>query len=314
MQKAIDRREFLTEVLKKSALAGGVLLGLSATDLVGVAPASALGTADWGALCLPGDGQSSQEAAVAALEKKVGRLFDTTHYRMPWTTPLVNSFTSWSAKTGHPKQILSWFARTKSGLVSWKGIAAGNYDSWITTQAKNLKSSGFSGFFCFHKEPENEGTPTDWKAAYTHVKKIFDSVGVTGFKWVVGLCASTYSNGTAGDWLPGQYDVLGVDGYNRNLCGSSNGWRSFTTIFQAARNFASSQGKPLYVIECGCVEGAPGAKATWIANAAAQIESWPEIIGFSYNHESTDCTYWADSTTSALNAFTTMGSQVYFGG
>src|SRR5205085_11801501 len=124
----------------------------------------------WGALCLPGDGQTSQQASVAALQTKVGRKFATTHYRMPWTTPLVNSFTTWSATNGHAEQILSWFARTKSGLVSWKAIAAGNYDAWITTQATNLKASGLSGYFCFHKEPEDEGTSTDWKAAYTHVK------------------------------------------------------------------------------------------------------------------------------------------------
>jgi hypothetical protein len=305
-----DRREFL----KKSALAGGVLLGLSSADLLAMVPASAAASSKWGALCLPGDGQNSQETSVAALEKKVGRRFATTHYRMTWDVPLVNGFTTWSAKTGHPKQILSWFGRTKSGTVLWKGIAAGDYDAWITKQAKSLKKSGFSGYFCFHKEPEDEGPPTEWKAAYHHVKKIFTAVGVTKFKWVVGLMASTYSAGKAGDWLPLHYDVLGVDGYNRNLCGSSNGWRSFTTIFQGARNFAKKKRRPLYIIECGCVEGAPGAKGKWINDAASVIHNWPEVVGFSYNHENTDCTYWADSSSTALSAFKAMGQKAYFGG
>ncbi len=310
MPQAIDRREFL----RKSALAGGVALGLSAADLIEVLPASATASCLWGALCLPKAGQNDQQVAVAALEAKVGRKFATTHYRMPWTTPLVNSFTTWSAKNGHSTQILSWFARTSSGLVSWQGIANGKYDAWITTQALSLRASGWSGYFCFHKEPENEGTPTDWKAAYTRVKGIFDNVGVTKFKWVVGLMASTYSAGKAGSWLPAEYDLLGVDGYNRHFCGRSNGWRSFNTIFKDARSFAKSKGKSLYVIESGCVEGAPGAKAKWIDAAAATIKSWPEMIGFSYNHENTDCTYWADSSTSALTAFTAMGKQAYFGG
>src|SRR5205085_5894857 len=130
---AIDRRDFL----KKSALAGGVVLGLSAGDLAGMLPASATTQIKWGALCLPGDGQGTQEAAVAALEKKVGRKFATTHYRMPWDVSLTNRFTNWSHNTGHRKQILSWFARTKKGLISWKGIAAGNWDGWITTQARS---------------------------------------------------------------------------------------------------------------------------------------------------------------------------------
>ena len=90
------------------------------------------------------------------------------------------------------------------------------------------------------------------------------------------------------------------------------GRAELTQIFQGAHNFAVTKGKPLYIIECGCVEAATGAKASWINDAAATIQSWPEVVGFSYNHENTDCSYWADSSASAVAAFTSMGSQAYF--
>ena len=252
----IDRRGFL----KKSGLVGAAAVGLSLNGLAEASAAAPAASCRWGSLVL-GRGKQSQLDAVKALEQKVGRRFNTTHYRMPWATPLVNSFTSWSANTGHT-QILSWFARGPGGLVSWKGIANGDRDAWITTQARSLKAAGWKGYFCFHKEPEDEGNPTDWKAAHNRVHQIFDNVGVTGMRWAVTLMASTYQKGQADLWMPAKYDLLGVDGYNRYHCRGTP-WKPFVNTFSYAHNYAKAKGKKLYVIESGCVEGEPGRKAAW---------------------------------------------------
>jgi len=301
----LDRRDFL----KKAAVAGTATAGLgwlTYADLQHEAVAKGR-HCKWGALSLKG---SSQESAMRALEHQVGRKFDTTHYRMPWDSDLVNKFTQWSAHTGHTP-ILSWFARTKGGLVSWRDIAQGQHDAWITKQARSLRASGWHGYFCFHKEPEDEGNPTDWKAAYNRVHKIFHNVGVTKFRWVVALMASTYAAGEAGQWLPRHYDLLGADGYNRYHCRNTP-WRPFNEIFSPARAFARSHKRSLYVVEAGCVEGEPGRKADWFKGARATIKMWPEIVGFSYNNEDTDCTYYVDSSSSALSSFRAMGRDAYF--
>jgi hypothetical protein len=306
--RSIDRREFL----KRGAVAGTAAASLGVWALEGAnqpAFAGIAGEVKWGALCLP-RGSNTQEYAVRNLQTKVGRKFDTTHLRMPWTTPLVNSFTRWSGSTGHT-QILSWFARTKGGLVSWRGIAEGDQDAWITKQARSLKATGWHGYFCFHKEPEDEGLPEDWKAAYHRVRQIFTNVGVRNMRWVVGLMASTYLAGEADRWMPYEYGVLGVDGYNRYSC-RHKGWRSFEQIFTPAHNYAAHKKKHLYVIESGCVEAEPGRKAEWIAGARATLKRWPDVVGLSYNHESTDCTYYADTSPSSLAAFRAMGQDSYF--
>jgi hypothetical protein len=304
----IDRREFL----KRGAVAGTAAASLGVWALEGAdqpAFAGVAGQVKWGALCLPRAG-NTQEHAVRGLQMKVGRTFDTTHLRIPWTTPLVNSFTRWSGSSGHT-QILSWFARTKGGLVSWRGIAEGNQDAWITKQARSLKAAGWHGYFCFHKEPEDEGNPADWKAAYHRVHQIFNNVGVRNFRWVVGLMASTYAAGEAQRWMPYEYGVLGVDGYNRYTC-RHKGWRSFEQIFAPAHAYAAHKKKPLYVVESGCVEAEPGRKAEWIASARATLKHWPNVVGLSYNHENTDCTYYVDSSQSSLAAFRAMGQDSYF--
>jgi hypothetical protein len=308
----MDRREFLT----RSALAGASITAAGGLALPDVAEAATRRrrTVLWGANCLPRGGQRDQREAVRAMERRLGRRFDTAHYRMTWTVPLVNDFTRWSVASGHIP-LLSWFSRKRSGgMVSWSSIADGQHDRWIHTQARNLRATGWRGYFAFHKEPENEGTAADWKAAYNRVHNIFDQAGVTGFRWLVTLTAATYggANGGPGAWLPAKWDILGVDGYNRNFCGRSNGWRSFEQIFGNARNYARSRSKPLYIQEYGSVESTSGEKARWFDNARSVLKAWPEVIGVSYNHEATDCSYWIDSSTSSFTSFKNMGQDSYF--
>jgi hypothetical protein len=310
VDRSIDRREFL----KDAAVAGGTLAVAGAVGLGTAQPAAARRRVMWGALALPSGGQNDQQEAVRALERQLGRRFDTTHYRMPWDVPLVNNFTRWSARTNHRKQILSWFARTSSGLVSWQAIGNGQHDAWIRQQARSLRRTGWNGYICFHKEPEDEGNPEDWKMAYNRVRSIFAAERVRGFRWVVTLMASTYARGEAGRWLPRRYDLLGVDGYNRNNCNASNGWRHFREIIRPAHGFARRRNRGLYVIETGCVEGSSGAKADWIRGAARAIGDWNTIVGISYNHESTDCNYLLTTSDSSLGAFGDMGGTQLFGG
>ena len=186
----------------------------------------------------------------------------------------MNKFTKWSAHTRHTP-ILSWFARTKGGLVSWRGIAQGHAGRLDHQAGALLKASGWDGYFCFHKEPEDEGTPENWKAAYSRVHKIFHNVGVTKMRWVVCLMASTYAAGERGAvaarelrhagcgrlqpiQLP-QHPVAAVQG----------------DLLPGARVRAGPTKRSLYVVEAGCVEGEPGRKADWFKGARATIKTWP---------------------------------------
>ena len=295
----MDRRDFLRGT---AALGASLVIGQA-----GATPASAKRSIKWGALCLPRNGQRDQIEAVKALQNKVDRRFDTTHFRLPWDRDLVNDFTKWSVASGHVP-IISWFTRRSGGgMISWSSVAAGDHDGYITTQARSLRKAGWSGYFCFHKEPENEGNAKDWKAAHDRVFQIFRNVGVP-FRFVPTLTAYTYAggNGGTGTWLPPRYHLLGVDGYNR--INSVNGWRSFEQIFKPAHAVAKNKGRGLYIIEYGSTEGAPGAKAAWLDKARATMKNWLHVAGCSYNHEHTDCVYWVDTSDSSLHAFKRMGA------
>jgi hypothetical protein len=303
MDQTIDRRSFL----KRTAAAGTAAVGLSVYGLHDLeALAGARRGCRWGALVQSRDPVRD----VRSMEERVGRKFATTHHRLPWTNDLNNKFTRWSVATDH-RPIISWFARTKSGPVSWRAIAEGRHDGWITNQARSLRSLGGRGYMCFHKEPEDEGSPGDWKAAYQRVHRIFQNTGVSGYRWLIVLTAATYQKGQAGLWLPNAYDGLGVDGYNRHRCFGVD-WRSFGKVFAPSRNFARAKGKSMSIIESGCVERNAGEKARWLREARETIKSWPEIKLFSYNHEVTDCNYLLTSSQSSFDAFKAMGRDRYF--
>ena len=151
-----------------------------------------------------------------------------------------------------------------------------------------------SVFFVFNPEPENDftaGNAAEYKAAFAHIRSVFESVGASNLKWMATLMRGTYHghNGGTKKWFPAAADIVGADGYNRGFC-SGGGWISFRSIFTAAHEYAKRRGLPLFIEEWGCVEGTAcggkgrgSDKATWIRAAGETILSWPELIGVCYS-------------------------------
>jgi hypothetical protein len=314
----MDRRDFFKRAAATSAgvalatVTESGLLSQKAWADVGGAPG-----ATFGASVQPIGGQSVQDALLS-LENMVGRKFTTVHNRFGWEGHLVNRYSEFIANRGQIP-ILSWFTRGRSA-VRWASIAQGAQDARITSEAQALKAAGWPAYLCFHKEPENEpslGNAAEWRAAHERVWQIFQNVGVTNATFVPCLMNVTV-NGLFGgirSWLPDHYDVLGIDGYNRNVDGR---WKTFEFIFQSSHELATALGVPLFVIEYGCVEGAPGQKGQWFADADATIRSWPETLGVSYNNEighvnhDVGMNYRIDTSSSATAGFRTMGAKPFF--
>ena len=314
----MDRRDFMKKAAVTSA---GVALATATETALFSAPAFAdmggAAGATFGASVQPLAGQSTSDALLQ-LEALVQRKFATVHNRMPWETSLVNKYSEFIAARGQIP-ILSWFTRGRSD-VKWSAIAAGAQDARIRSEAQKLKAAGWPAYFCFHKEPENEpwlGNSTEWRAAHERVWQIFQDVGVTNATFVACMMAPTFKGSFGGirSWLPNHYDVLGVDGYNRNLQGN---WRSFEKILSPAHEVATALQMPLFVIEHGCVEGSPGQKAQWFADADSVVRSWPEVVALSYNHETglsgidSRMNYRVDTSASATNGFAAMGAARFF--
>ena len=339
----MDRRGFL-----KTMAAGGAGLAVSGFRFPGshhdarrattlqrsaLLPASAATSAacHFGAYVNPFG--ADQSTAIAAFETTIGRPLAITRHYLTWNISLTTSNIKRSAAAGHIPYI-AWHATKKGNTaIPWNSISSGDQDAWIVTQAGALRNAGFPVYLTFHHEPEDDlanGTSADFAAAYDHVRSIFDAEGVTNATWVVTLMATTYGGGHKGyaSWLPQQFDLFGVDGYNRHPCISSpqkHPWKSFQQIFTAAHDASVTNGIPLFVGENGCVEqydcgntaGDPNAKAQWFADACVTLRSWPEVVGVLYSH--TTCRhngymmeYRVDSSDASLAAYIALGQDPNF--
>ena len=256
-------------------------------------------------------GSESQIDAVLRMERTAGRVYDTVMQRMPWARSPVNAFSRWIGSSGRIP-LLAWFSRKPD--VPWAQIAAGAHDERIRTEARKIRDAGWPCYFSFHKEPEDEpqlGDATSFGAAHDRVWELFQQEGVTNAVFVPVLMASTFAGGHGGAdrWLPDRYDLLGVDGYNRNISGK---WRSPELIFRPARDHAVRLGRPLMIVESGCVEGAPGQKGQWFLDAAVTFASWPEVVYFNYNDEMGDRNYRVDTSASSIEGYRRMGADPSF--
>jgi hypothetical protein len=323
----LDRRQFLkTSALTGAAIAfPGWVIGRSAW--ADVAPPGCL----FGAYVRP-RGSETPQSAVANLETKIGRRLGITRHYLNWQDELPGGYAEWSVSQGYA-QYISWHALGQDGVgVSWKSIAEGNHDGWIRDQARRMRDWGRKAYFTFHHEPENDpnGNASEFRAAWKRVRNIFDNAGVANLRWVVTLTASTYDGGHGGAqaWLPSEYDMLGVDGYNRFPClpmKQVHPWRSFWGIFKSAHTISLKLGKPMVVGEyasveqnaCNNADGDPTAKATWLANAGETLQNWTNVKVAMYSHTLADFegypeAFWVDSSSASLAAFAAVGKQSHF--
>jgi hypothetical protein len=327
----VDRREFLSNsalIAAAAALPVGISRRQLSTERLGASkrpPVSVSGCL-WGAHANPRGGQDPY-SAITKLEADIGRKFVVDRQYQVWNDLLPTKYVAWTSNQGRIPYV-GWHAwmNTPSGpAVTWKSIASGARDTWIRQQANSIKKWGRPMYLCFHHEPEDDkqcGNAADYRAAYNHVWNVFDQVGVPNVTWVMSLMAFTFYKGNGGPeaWEPAHYDVIGVDGYNRAPCLSGKEPKSFERIFAPARAFAQKRKKPLAIAEWGSVEanacghtGDPMGKGKWITNAAATIESWPEVIWASYSHVTAkNYAFWVDTSSHSMDAFTAVGKRAYF--
>jgi hypothetical protein len=314
----MERRAFI----KTSAILG---VGAVAASALPATPASAWTSIHVGAGCEVRRKQKHQRDAVMVLERKIGRRLGIMRRYSFWDSPLPDDTHLWAARRGTVPYI-SLHAYTRARReIRWSSIANGDHDIALRSKARALRDCGHKIFFSFHHEPENDranGTAREFIAAHDRVRNIFRDEGATNLVWVATLMASTYRGGHGGAdiWLPADYDLVGVDGYNRFPC-DDNRWRSFREIFAASRDCARREAKPLFVGEFGCVErwqcGGPDAaraKADWLRAADDAVRAWPQVSALVYSHgkSSSGIPYWIDSSRPSLRAFRTIVGRPFY--
>ena len=271
--------------------------------------------------------EKTEYDAVLALEQKIGRRFAIDNHYEHWTAPTLKEEGLDLAAGRIP--MVSWPSGSWPSGVDASAILSGSQDATIRYMASALKALGKPVLLRFAYEMDHGpgsgrylGPPSLFIPAWRHVHDIFVNQGATNVKWVWCAVSHNFANGTAQTYYPGgaYVDWIAADGFSFwPVQQTSNGtWRSLKEIFAAFYAWGATQGKPLMIASTGVQEdpSQPSRKAQWFQAATATLKAWPEIKAFVYYNATIQTPYgtayfYADSSSSSLKAYLTMGADPY---
>ena len=221
--------------------------------------------------------QSGRIRAVTDLERALGRRLAIVHVYHQWNDPFPNESDRFFADRG---QVL---------LLSWAGtdtrsIAAGQDDDMIRARAEALAALHRPVLLEWRWEMDRPNlqtqvwSPRDYIAAWRHIQDIFDEVGTPEVGWVWCPTADGFANGRAPAYYPGdgRVDWLCADAY------PTAGLPSLQGLLHPFLRWAARHPRPVLIGEFGAIEGAPGARARWLAQGAADLARDTQVKGVVY--------------------------------
>jgi hypothetical protein len=293
-----------------SVLASAILLGT-----MSAAPAYALDR--WLGSYVPG--APSSMSPLTTLESKLGARAPVVNYFTNVLSGLDTSLVSKVAAHGSTPLVTLGFWNPAKGVkqstYTDKKIAGGSLDSYLRAYALKAKAYGATIWLRpFHEMngnwypwggTVNGNTPSQFIAAWRHVKNIFTAEGATNVKFVwcpnTDSVPNTSANAISKYWPGSSYvDYVALDGYN---WGGSQ-WKSFSAVF--SHGYAAIKKlptKPLIIAETGCATSG-GNKAAWVAAMYKVIPtSYGRIIGISWFDANKEHDWRMDSSSAVMAAF-----------
>lgn len=188
---------------------------------------------------------------------------------------------TWNPSKGPVEAFTNRQAGINQAAFSWKEIAAGKHDAYITAFAKAAAAYQYPFILRFLHEVDGtwypwgysvngNSNPADYVSAWKHIVDIFRKENATNVQFVWNPSALSPDliqkyGATLKQLYPGDeyVDWLGLDGYSN----AQNGWRSLQDEFQPTYDFITSfSARPVILFEVGAAANPSDAKAqaNWI--------------------------------------------------
>jgi Glycosyl hydrolase family 26 len=278
------------------------------------------GTWSNGPWCDPGT-----QCPLPKFTSNAGKAPSVEHWGMCWTCTFDSGVAALVVGRGDIPAV-DW---ANDSSASDADIAAGKYDSYITSQAQAMKSFAHPLFLLWDEEMngswypyspgQNGNTAASFVAAWRHIHDIFAAVGATNVTWV--WCPNVDPDNSMtplSQLYPGDayVDWTGLNGYNWG--GSS--WMSFAQVFTTSYNalLQVAPTKPILIGETASGEDG-GSKAGWITDAlSTQLpQNFPQIKALLWEnwriYEKGAWWPWEiESSSSSQQAFATGISSSYY--
>jgi hypothetical protein len=263
-------------------------------------------------------GISADSSTVDSVERAIGQKFDLVYF--------FDSVDSGDLPTSDERQAVASgqtlhiniesreFSKSDHPDVKWSDIAAGAFDSTLTSAAKGLASLHKPFFVTFDHEADNKaklaarGTPEQFVAAWKHVRKVFEQAGATQAIWTWVVTGYPGNNATAQALYPGngQVDWISWDPYDSRGCQNgavgSDPAQTFAEVAKPFYDWLATDGvkagislkKPYMISETGSAYDPkdPQAAAAFYASIPAGLKELPRIRAVTlWPQSSGDCNY-----------------------
>lgn len=236
----------------------------------------------------PGATRAEARDTVSAFERGIGRPIAIDQHFYPWDSPFPTWRERWDLAQGRIPMI-TW------GRFSTAAVVSGSQDQLIRARARGVRDLGSPVLFRWSGEMDAPhwagmiGSPSEFIAAWRHVRSLFDEEGAGNAQFVWCPNASAFESGRAQEYYPGndEVDWICADGYNWSplVPGGRPGgpWASFPSIFSSFYRWGLTTGKPMLIGETGAQEDTPGRKAAWITDMGAALrDRFPAIKALVY--------------------------------
>jgi hypothetical protein len=257
---------------------------------------------------------ADQQSAILGFESALGRTMAIDHHYEPWG----DVFPTWRDTfdlAGGRIPMISW------GKVLTTDVTAGRYDTYIADRADGVRDLTKPVFIRWLWEMDGKAkasyvvSPSDYIAAWKHIRAIFAAHGATNAVWVWCPNASAFDSGEAQQYYPGddQVDWVCADGYNW-YPDAGRTYQSFEEKFTAFNDWAVSKGKPAMAGEYASQQMETGRRAQWINDARNALETrLTGILAVNWFHAlTTDHDWRLTPEPDAFEAFRQMGFDPFF--
>jgi hypothetical protein len=281
-----------------------------------------------GARAQPATGETLEDALIA-FEDLVGRPVDLDRQYYTLDDEAPGAYEAWSADGGRTPLVSIASHLTGGEVVPWSAIADPDDPRaapLIDALVERLRAFDRPILVIFHDQPEEEdaalyGSPDDFVRAWRRVVDAARDAGADNATWVWALGSGAFPT-EADAWYPGDewVDWLGVTGFNSFGDGETR-WRTFPATFAPFREWSLEHRRPLLIVATASTENPyvdpdePRSKPTWIREALATLEEWPEVQGLVwFNGPGPDASrqWQVDSTGEALDAFRELAAAPLF--
>jgi len=202
-------------------------------------------------------------------------------------------YTQLSMETTHPEANNALrFGESQINREVLYEILDGKYDDHFRKYAQTLKNFGHPVLFRFDNEMNGDwcwysatfsGKDTNiYKAAWRHVHRLFDEVGVDNVLWVWNpndLSFPRFKWNEALMYYPGDdvVDIVGLTGYNTGTYFRDDPWREFPAIYQPLyADYSAWFDKPFIIGEFGS-NSVGGDKVAWINKMFREMPKFNRI-------------------------------------